>query len=147
MISRFSLVPLSWKPLYGRCTQFRWNPLILKFTDQGKKRYLSWLSGKMWGLRLYQKGYDHGLILMLHMEILPEDSPWILGPAFKLMLMGDTPVYTSTLHTATSNLHTSISPSSTPKVSFTKFPRDVGELETSPYLMETINYGFKLSPP
>ena len=43
----------------------------------------------MWGV----KAIPNGLILMLHMEILPEDLSWILGPAFKLILMVDMPIY------------------------------------------------------
>ena len=69
------------------------------------------------------------------MEILPEDPPWMLGPASRLMPMGNMPIYTSTLNTSTPT-------SSTPKVSSIKLLRDVGGLEASPYLMETIKMAF-----
>lgn len=59
----------------------------------------------------------------------------MLGPTSKLMPMGNMPVYTSCLNTFTP-------PSSTPKVSFTKLLRDVGGLEDSSYLMETIKMTF-----
>ena len=50
MISRISQVPLSRNPHREDALD------LLRFRDQGKKRDLSWLSGKMWGVEVIPKG-------------------------------------------------------------------------------------------
>lgn len=54
----------------GPCLRFLCNPVRLKFSTEGKK-FPSWEAGQSWGLRLYQSGYDKGLLFTVRLKIEP----------------------------------------------------------------------------
>lgn len=54
----------------GPCMRFLCNLVRLKFSTEGKK-FPSWEAGQSWGLRLYQSGYDNGLLFTVRLKIEP----------------------------------------------------------------------------
>lgn len=62
----------------GPCLNFTCNRLNITFTAKGRDDR-GWLKGKQWGLRLYQSGYDRGLLMTIRLKI-ETLSPIITGP-------------------------------------------------------------------
>ena len=80
-----------WKAWVGRRSLivgprigFLCNPIRLKFSTKGK-RFPSWEAGQSWGLRLYQSGYDNGLLFTIKLKVQPIQT----GPSQGI---GHTPV-------------------------------------------------------
>ena len=80
-----------WKAWVGRRSLivgprigFLCNPIRLKFSTKGK-RFPSWEAGQSWGLRLYQSGYDNGLLFTIRLKVQPIQT----GPSQGI---GHTPV-------------------------------------------------------
>lgn len=69
----YSLIQVSMKPWEenkgNRCqTNFTCNTLSISFTSQGRK-FKQWDQGVMWGLRLYQTGYDNGVLFTITQKV------------------------------------------------------------------------------
>ena len=52
----------------GPCMNFLCNPMRLKFSTEGKT-FPGWEAGQSWGLRLYQPGYDNGLLFTIRLKV------------------------------------------------------------------------------
>lgn len=74
IVQRVPLPRLATNPLYGRCTSYLCNPVKVTFTEEGR-RVTDWEAGRMWGLRLYQTGYDQGLLFSIRRSIQPIQGP------------------------------------------------------------------------
>ena len=57
----------------GPCINFLCNPVRLKFSTKGK-RFPGWEAGQSWGLRLYQSGYNSGLLFTVRLKVGPIQS-------------------------------------------------------------------------
>ncbi|XP_055469815.1 phosphatidylcholine:ceramide cholinephosphotransferase 1 isoform X1 [Psammomys obesus] len=45
------------------------HPLLIQFTDSGKRISTNWLTGFTWGLRIYKERYDDGLLFTIKLKI------------------------------------------------------------------------------
>ena len=52
----------------GPCMNFLCNPVRLKFSMEGKM-FPGWEARQSWGLRLYQSGYDNGLLFTIRLKV------------------------------------------------------------------------------
>lgn len=69
----------SWRHPNGVCKDKYCNPILIRFTNQGKQARQSWLRGNSWGLRLYAPGKDPGLIFKIKLTI--KSTPTVpIGP-------------------------------------------------------------------
>lgn len=81
-VKRVPQTPLASDPRYGRCASFLCNPVSITWTEEGR-RFSDWGAGRTWGLRLYQSGYDQGLLFTIqqvaHQDVLTEGPSKVLG--------------------------------------------------------------------
>lgn len=68
-----------WNSPNGPCKNKYCNPIVIRFTDSGRRNHRSWLRGNCWGLRLDAVGKDPGLIVRIKLTFT-NPSPMPIGP-------------------------------------------------------------------
>lgn len=63
----------------GKSGRYLCNQVTISFTEAGK-RDTNWGVGLLWGLRLYQSGYDNGVLFMIRQVEKPQGQTQGIGP-------------------------------------------------------------------